>query len=95
MEKVDIKFSSSQFKIVGIVLCVSGAMAMSFLCGPSISQLWPSSDPPSKKIIPNFLHEGNLDKTITGCIYLLTVVIIMSSTMIVKVEAKINYYYVS
>ncbi|GLJ18615.1 hypothetical protein SUGI_0331540 [Cryptomeria japonica] len=86
MEKVDIKSANSQFKIVGTVLCVGGAMAMSFLHGPALSQLWPSSDPHSENIIPNFLHEGNSDQTVTGCIYLLTAVTIMSSAMIIQAE---------
>ncbi|XP_057823299.2 WAT1-related protein At5g47470 [Cryptomeria japonica] len=91
MEKVDIKCAHSRFKIVGTVLCVCGAMAMSLLQGPSLSQLWPSSDPNSENIIPNFLHESNSDKIITGCIYLITAVTILSSSIIVQAETLKRY----
>ncbi|XP_057823285.1 WAT1-related protein At5g47470 [Cryptomeria japonica] len=93
MEKVDMKCAYSQFKIVGTVICVCGAMAMSFLHGPALSQLWPSpqAQAHTQNIILNFLHEGNSSKTITGCIYLLTAVIILSSSMILQGETLKKY----
>ncbi|GLJ18616.1 hypothetical protein SUGI_0331570 [Cryptomeria japonica] len=93
MEKVNMKCAHSRFKIVGTVICVCGAMAMSFLHGPALSQLWPSPEAKAhtQNIILNFLHEGNSDKTITGCIYLLTAVTILSSVMIVQAQTLKKY----
>ncbi|GLJ53710.1 hypothetical protein SUGI_1146020 [Cryptomeria japonica] len=57
--------------------------------GPAtaLTHLWPSSDPHSQSIIPDFLHEGNSDKTITGSILPLnSFVIILSSFITVQGE---------
>ncbi|KAH9331644.1 hypothetical protein KI387_003752, partial [Taxus chinensis] len=92
MEKVDIKSAHSRLKMVGTVICVSGAMAMSFLHGPALTQLWSSSPHPHpQNIIPGFLHEGNPDKRMTGCIYLVSAVIIMSWCMIIQAETLKKY----
>ncbi|GLJ49600.1 hypothetical protein SUGI_1052240 [Cryptomeria japonica] len=37
---------------------------------PALNLLWPLFDPHSQNIIPDFLHEGNSDKTITGSNFL-------------------------
>eukprot|EP01018_Ginkgo_biloba_P024821 Gb_30800 [translate_table: standard] len=94
MEKVDIKSVYSRSKIAGTVICVCGAMAMSFVRGPALSQLWPSPTSHSQNredLLHIFLHEGNSDKRITGCIYLLSAVVIVSSSMILQAETLKKY----
>eukprot|EP01018_Ginkgo_biloba_P024819 Gb_30798 [translate_table: standard] len=94
MEKVDIKSVYSRSKIAGTVICVCGAMAMSFVQGPALSQLWPSPTAHSqnrKDLLHIFLHEGNSDKRITGCIYLLSAVVIVSSSMILQAQTLKKY----
>ncbi|KAH9331640.1 hypothetical protein KI387_003748, partial [Taxus chinensis] len=93
MEKVDIKCGHSRFKMIGTVICVCGAMAMSFLHGPALSDLWPFAVPQahSQNIIPGFLHEGNSEKRIRGCIYLVSAVIILSWCMIIQ-AGTLNKY---
>ena len=93
---MDIKCVGSRFKIVGTLICVSGAMAISLMRGPALSQLWASrvnsiSDfntlYPVENILVGFLHEGNgdLNKQLRGCIYLVSAVTILSTTLILQV----------
>eukprot|EP00253_Pinus_taeda_P008875 PITA_08875 len=100
MEKVDIRCVGSRSKIVGTLVCVSGAMAMSFLRGPALSQLGPShsvSDPNAldsmENILVGFLREENGDsgKQIKGCIYLVSAVTILSTAMILQAETLKKY----
>lgn len=100
MEKVDITRVGSRSKIVGTLVCVSGAMAMSFLRGPALSELGPShsvSDPNAlhsvENILVGFLREENGDsgKQIKGCIYLISAVTILSTAMILQAETAKKY----
>jgi len=102
MEKVDIRSVGSKSKIVGTLVCVSGAMGMSFLRGPALSQLWPSGthsifDPnavqPTENVLVSFLHEGNGDsgRQIRGCIYLVSAVTILSTALILQAETVKKY----
>jgi len=102
MEKVDIKSIGSKSKIVGTLVCVSGAMGMSFLRGPALSQLWPSGahsifDPnavqPTENVLDSFVHEGNGDsgRQIRGCIYLVSAVTILSTALILQAETVKKY----
>eukprot|EP00253_Pinus_taeda_P012338 PITA_12338 len=100
MEKVDIRCVRSRSKIVGTLVCVSGAMATSFLRGPALSQLWRShsvSDTnalhPMENILVGFVREENGDpgKQIKGCIYLVSAVTILSAALILQAETVKKY----
>lgn len=104
MEKVNIMCARSKAKIVGTLICVCGAMAMSFLQGPALSQLWPivthsnsSYDPDTLHSVENILvsfyqeGKGNSSKQIRGCIYLISAVVILSATMILQAETLKKY----
>lgn len=104
MEKVNIMCARSKAKIVGTLVCVCGAMAMSFLQGPALSQLWsivthsnPSYDPDTVHSVENILvsfyqeGKGNSSKQIRGCIYLISAVVILSATMILQAETLKKY----
>eukprot|EP01018_Ginkgo_biloba_P024822 Gb_30801 [translate_table: standard] len=95
MEQVDIKCNYSRLKIAGTVICVCGAMAMSFLEGPALSQLWPNptahSNPAENLVHTYILHKGHSNKKIVGCIYLLSAVVIMSWTTILQADTVKKY----
>jgi len=104
MEKVDMMCARSRSKIVGTLICVCGAMVMSFLQGPALSQIWPpvmhsnsiyepNTLNPDENILVSFLHKGkgNSGKQIRGCIYLLSAVMILSTTMILQAETLKKY----
>lgn len=102
MEKVDIKCIGSRSKIAGTLLCVSGAMAMSFLRGPALSQIWApmmhsvsdlNTVHPVENILVSFLQVGNgdLSKQIRGSIYLVSAVTILSTTLILQAETLKMY----
>lgn len=104
MEKVNIMCARSKAKIVGTLICVCGAMAMSFLQGPALSQLWPivthsnsSYDPDTLHSVENILvsfyqeGKGNSSKQIRGCIYLISAVVILSATMILQADTLKKY----
>eukprot|EP00253_Pinus_taeda_P034442 PITA_34442 len=100
MEKVDITRVGSRSKIVGTLVCVSGAMAMIFLRGPALSQLGPSnsvSDPNAlhsmENILVGFVREENGDSgiQIKGCIYLVSAVTILSTALILQAETVKKY----
>lgn len=93
MEKVDVMCIRSRAKILGTVICVGGAMAMSFLQGPTVAQLWPLwgqstsvSNTNTVHLVETILHEGDSGNQIRGCIYLISAVIMLSTTMILQVE---------
>lgn len=93
MEKVDVMCIRSRAKILGTVICVGGAMAMSFLQGPTVAQLWPLwgqstsvSNTITVHLVETILHEGDSGNQIRGCIYLISAVIMLSTTMILQVE---------
>lgn len=106
MEKVNIMCARSKAKIVGTLICVCGAMAMSFLQGPALSHLWSivthsnsnsSYDPDTlhsvENILVSFYQEGNgnSSKQIRGCIYLISAVVILSATMILQADTLKKY----
>lgn len=83
----------SRAKILGTVICVGGAMAMSFLQGPTLAQLWPLwgqstsvSNTNTVHLVETILHEGDSGNQIRGCIYLISAVIMLSTTMILQVS---------
>lgn len=93
MEKVDVMCIRSRAKILGTVICVGGAMAMSFLRGPTLAQFWPLwgqstsvSNTNTVHLVETILHEGDSGNQIRGCIYLISAVIMLSTTMILQVE---------
>lgn len=94
IEKVDLKCFGSRAKILGTLICVCGAMGMSFLQGPTLTQLWPwgnstsVSEPDTLHLVETILHSGN---RIRGCIFLISAVIILSTTMILQVETLKKY----
>lgn len=98
IEKVDLKCFGSRAKILGTLICVCGAMGMSFLQGPSLTQLWPPwghstlvSEPDTVHLVATILHEGHSGNHIRGCIFLISAVIILSTTMILQVETLKKY----
>lgn len=104
MEKVNIMCARSKAKIVGTLVCVCGAMAMSFLQGPALSQLWSIVTPSNSSYDPDTLHsvenilvsfyqegKGNSSKQIRGCIYLISAVVILSATMILQADTLKKY----
>lgn len=104
MEKVNIMCARSKAKIVGTLICVCGAMAMSFLQGPALSQLWSIVTHSNSSYDPDTLHsveniivslyqegKGNSSKQIRGCIYLISAVVILSATMILQAETLKKY----
>lgn len=104
MEKVNIMCARSKAKIVGTLICVCGAMAMSFLQGPALSQLWSIVTHSNSSYGPDTLHsvenifvtfyqegKGNSSKQIRGCIYLISAVVILSATMILQAETLKKY----
>lgn len=104
MEKVNMMCTRSKAKIVGTLICVCGAMAMSFLQGPALSELWsvvtrsnsiydPDTVHPVENILVSFYHEekGNSSRQIRGCIYLISAVMILSATMILQAETLKKY----
>ncbi|GLJ18610.1 hypothetical protein SUGI_0331430 [Cryptomeria japonica] len=94
MEKVDIKSITSRLKIVGTIACVCGAMAMSFLQGPTLSQLWSHSGratETTKAIVHITLNEGDSQTKVIGCIYLISAVVMLSSAMILQAEILKKY----
>jgi len=93
MEKVDVMCIRSRAKILGTIICVGGAMAMSFLQGPTLAQLWPLwgqstsvSNTNTVHLVETILQEGDSGNQIRGCIYLISAVIMLSTTMILQVE---------
>ncbi|GLJ18612.1 hypothetical protein SUGI_0331460 [Cryptomeria japonica] len=89
LEKVDIKHSHSQSKIVGTVMCVMGAMAMSFITGPALMEdtrpsIQHSQISPINAIF-EFLQQSSA-KRIRGCFYLLAAVMCFSFSMILQVN---------
>jgi len=102
MEEVDITCLGSRYKIVGTLVGVCGATAMSFLRGPALSHLWLSrahsiSDPNTlhsvENILASFLHGGNgiSGKQIRGCIYLVSEVTFLYTTVILQ-AVTVNKY---
>lgn len=86
MEKVKITSITSRLKIVGTIICVFGAMAMSFLQGPAFSQLWSRSG----RALTIINAEDSQTKLI-GCIYLISAVVMLSSSMILQAEILKKY----
>jgi len=94
IEKVDLKCVGSRSKILGTLICVGGAMGMSFLQGPTLTQLWPPwghSISVSVHLEETILHQGDSGNHIRGCIYLISAVIILSTTIILQVETLKKY----
>ncbi|KAH9331638.1 hypothetical protein KI387_003746, partial [Taxus chinensis] len=86
MEKVDVKRAPSQLKIVGTVICVGGAMTMSFLRGPVLLHKGSHSHNPLN-IMLRFVQEGDSAKRITGCICLMAAALSFSFSMILQAKA--------
>lgn len=98
MEKVNVMCIRSRAKILGTVICVGGAMAMSFLQGPTLAQLWPPwgqsssvSNTNTVHLVETILHEGDSGNHIRGCIFLISGVILLSITMILQVVTLKKY----
>jgi len=98
MEKVDLKSVRSISKILGTLICVCGAVGMSFLRGPALTELWPTwghstsvSEPNSVHLVETILYQGDSGNQTRGCLYLITAVIILSMTIILQVETLKKY----
>ncbi|GLJ18613.1 hypothetical protein SUGI_0331510 [Cryptomeria japonica] len=94
LEKVDIKSGHSQSKIVGTVICVMGAMVMSFITGPALMEDTRPSIPGSQispvKAIFEFLQGSSVIR-IRGCFYLLAAVMCFSFSMILQAKTLKKY----
>uniref|UniRef100_A0A0D6QU12 WAT1-related protein n=1 Tax=Araucaria cunninghamii TaxID=56994 RepID=A0A0D6QU12_ARACU len=94
MEKVEINNLHSRLKIVGTIICVCGAMAMSFLRGPALKQIWSHSEQAvhtGNSIVLSILHQDNSENKIIGCMYLLAAVVMMSSSLLLQAEILKKY----
>ncbi|KAH9331634.1 hypothetical protein KI387_003742, partial [Taxus chinensis] len=90
-EKVDIKSRHSQFKIIGTIVCVCGAMTMSFLQGPALSKIWShfGNDIHTEKTI--HLQQEDSHKMMIGCVYLVSAVVIFSSSLMLQANVLKKY----
>ncbi|XP_028762727.1 WAT1-related protein At5g47470 [Neltuma alba] len=81
LEKVNVRSTYSKVKILGTIICVAGALAMS---------LMQSISPPAPKIetgmkLPTFPPDAIFDmKKIKGCLYLVASVVILSSAYVLQ-----------
>ncbi|XP_020579302.1 WAT1-related protein At4g16620-like isoform X2 [Phalaenopsis equestris] len=83
IEKFDIKCKYTRYKVMGTVICLSGAMAMSFLQGNSVK---PAASANLRSI---FLREDLAINTspnewIIGCLYMLAAVVIISCVLVLQ-----------
>ncbi|XP_058085367.1 WAT1-related protein At5g47470-like isoform X2 [Magnolia sinica] len=79
LEKVDLKCKYSRAKITGTLVCLAGALSISFLQGPSISSA------------PAAHHEATEKNRIMGCMYLLAAVVAVSCTMVLQASTLAEF----
>ncbi|XP_077235429.1 nodulin MtN21 /EamA-like transporter family protein [Tasmannia lanceolata] len=83
-EKVDLKCTYSRAKILGTLVCLTGALAMSFLQGPPSAHVVTTPEP----LAASNLAQEAIDKTrLMGCMYLLAAVFVISCTVVLQAAA--------
>lgn len=85
MEKVDLRCTYSRVKIIGTLLCVVGAVAMSMMQSLSTSVPIKEGTVTVQLASPPPVLTFDRDK-IFGCIYLLVAIIILSSSIVLQVN---------
>ncbi|XP_010258924.1 PREDICTED: WAT1-related protein At5g47470 isoform X2 [Nelumbo nucifera] len=83
-ERINPKCIYSKIKIIGTVVCITGAVIMSVLYGPGVSKAIPdtTAKSPTLKVL-TLIDKDN----IIGCIYLLSAVFILSCTIVLQAAA--------
>ncbi|XP_044471316.1 WAT1-related protein At4g30420 [Mangifera indica] len=85
MEKINIKSTRSVAKIVGTLVCVSGAISMALLRGPKL--LNSEIIPPQKSLFAS----GNHETWLLGCLFLFASSWCWSLWLILQVPVSANY----
>ncbi|ERN00740.1 hypothetical protein AMTRI_Chr13g83660 [Amborella trichopoda] len=89
LEKVDLKCMYTRVKILGALVCVSGALAMSFFQGTPVS--YRLSGPSTIMHVSLVAREKVDHGRLIGCMYLLTAVFVVSCTMILQAATLAEY----
>eukprot|EP00262_Sarcandra_glabra_P007447 TRINITY_DN2026_c0_g1_i3.p1 TRINITY_DN2026_c0_g1~~TRINITY_DN2026_c0_g1_i3.p1 ORF type:complete len:366 (+),score=45.84 TRINITY_DN2026_c0_g1_i3:167-1264(+) len=87
-EKVDLKCTYSRAKIMGTLVCLGGAMSISFLNGPPVSPLSPSS---GNLVLSNLSTEPINKDRLVGCMCLIGAVFILSCIMVLQAATLANF----
>ncbi|XP_058085362.1 WAT1-related protein At5g47470-like isoform X1 [Magnolia sinica] len=89
LEKVDLKCKYSRAKITGTLVCLAGALSISFLQGPSISSA-PAAHHGSQ-FLNSLSNEATEKNRIMGCMYLLAAVVAVSCTMVLQASTLAEF----
>ncbi|KAH0471129.1 hypothetical protein IEQ34_000852 [Dendrobium chrysotoxum] len=81
IEKFDIKCKHTRYKVMGTLMCLSGAMAMSFMQANSVNL--PAESPNLRSLFmgENLGTDTTSNDWIIGCLYLLAAVVVLSCVM--------------
>ncbi|XP_004510125.3 WAT1-related protein At4g30420-like isoform X1 [Cicer arietinum] len=88
MERLNVKSLRSIAKIVGSMICVSGAVCIAFLKGPKLLNL---QNLPSKSIIIGTTTSGSDDNWLLGCLCLIGNCVAWSMWLILQVPAYASH----
>ncbi|KAI0530524.1 hypothetical protein KFK09_000068 [Dendrobium nobile] len=93
IEKFDIKCKHTRYKVMGTLMCFSGAMAMSFMQADSVNL--PAESPNLRSILFMGANLSSTDATsndwIVGCLYLLAAVVVLSCVMILQATTMADF----
>ncbi|KAG0502214.1 hypothetical protein HPP92_002286 [Vanilla planifolia] len=81
-EKFSIWCKYSMAKVLGTIVCLGGAIAMSFLQSPAL---------PKMLTILNATYDNTYKDWMMGCFYLLAAVIIVSCIMVLQAATMVNF----
>ncbi|KAF8380506.1 hypothetical protein HHK36_027993 [Tetracentron sinense] len=86
LEKVKVKSMYSKVKIVGTLVCIIGAVTMSFMQGPAASHTLATA--PTTSAVAPPAPELSFDKNkIIGCMYLMAAVFVQACTIVLQATA--------
>ncbi|KAL0928201.1 hypothetical protein M5K25_000072 [Dendrobium thyrsiflorum] len=91
IEKFDIKSKHTIYKVMGTLMCLSGAMAMSFMQENSVNL--PAESPNLRSIFmgDKLVTDTTSNDWIVGCLYLLAAFVIMSCVIVLQATTMADF----
>nr|CAB3457958.1 unnamed protein product [Digitaria exilis] len=82
-ERVDLKCRYTRAKILGTVVCLGGAIAMSVLQSPDA--------PPGHVVLPRSAERAAAANWVVGCLFLLGAVLVLSGTIVMQAATMLHF----